>query len=155
IDETIAGSVDGEMFRRVYDDVFTGDERWSALETPSGELFAWDPDSTYVRQPPYFEGMEREAGGFADVEGARVLVRLGDSVTTDHISPAGATCSFPAARARGPCTSPTRRRGRSTTSRTATATRECRRSCSPARSTAPGRRATGPQRGRTCSESAP
>ncbi|HZS24267.1 MAG TPA: aconitate hydratase AcnA [Gaiellaceae bacterium] len=90
IDETIAGSVDGEMFRRVYDDVFTGDERWSALETPSGELFAWDPDSTYVRQPPYFEGMEREAGGFADVEGARVLVRLGDSVTTDHISPAGA-----------------------------------------------------------------
>jgi aconitate hydratase len=90
IDETIAASVDGEMFRDVYGDVFTGDERWRELDTPSGDLFAWDPDSTYVRLPPYFEGMEREPDTVEDIAGARVLVMLGDSVTTDHISPAGA-----------------------------------------------------------------
>jgi aconitate hydratase len=90
IDETIARSVDGGMFRDVYADVFTGDERWGALETPSGDLFAWDPGSTYVRQPPYFDGMSREPGTVEDILGARVLVMLGDSVTTDHISPAGA-----------------------------------------------------------------
>src|SRR5207302_963854 len=73
-----------------YGDVYTGDERWRSLETPSGELFAWEPDSTYVRQPPYFEGMPREPGPVEDVSGARCLVMLGDSVTTDHISPAGA-----------------------------------------------------------------
>jgi aconitate hydratase len=90
IDATIATSVDGDMFRDVYSDVFTGDERWRELDTPSGDLFAWDPDSTYVRLPPYFEGMQREPRTVEDIEGARVLVMLGDSVTTDHISPAGA-----------------------------------------------------------------
>jgi aconitate hydratase len=90
IDEMIASSVEGSMFRDVYADVFTGDERWSSLETPSGDLYAWDDDSTYVRRPPYFDGMSREPETVEDVVGARVLVMLGDSVTTDHISPAGA-----------------------------------------------------------------
>jgi aconitate hydratase len=90
IDETIAASIDGAMYTSAYGDVFTGDERWRGLDTPEGELFAWEPDSTYVRLPPYFEGMSREPGTVDDVHGARVLVRLGDSVTTDHISPAGA-----------------------------------------------------------------
>jgi aconitate hydratase len=90
IDATIATSVDGDMFRDVYSDVFTGDDRWRELDTPTGDLFAWDPASTYVRLPPYFEGMQREPGTVEDIAGARVLVMLGDSVTTDHISPAGA-----------------------------------------------------------------
>jgi aconitate hydratase len=78
------------MFSSTYADVFTGDERWRDLDTPEGELYGWDPASTYVRLPPYFEGMPREPVPVADVEGARCLVLLGDSVTTDHISPAGA-----------------------------------------------------------------
>jgi aconitate hydratase len=78
------------MFERTYADVFTGDEQWRSLPVPEGELFAWDPDSTYVRMPPYFEAMSREPEAVGDVEGARCLVILGDSVTTDHISPAGA-----------------------------------------------------------------
>ncbi len=90
IDSVIGEYVRGEMYRDVYADVFTGDERWRGLETPQGELYAWDPDSTYVRLPPYFAGMPREPEPVADVEGARCLVLLGDSVTTDHISPAGA-----------------------------------------------------------------
>jgi len=90
IDAVIGESVRGEMYADVYADVFAGDERWRGLETPQGELYAWDPDSTYVRLPPYFEGMPREPEPVADVEGARCLVLLGDSVTTDHISPAGA-----------------------------------------------------------------
>src|SRR5436305_646012 len=90
IDQTIASSVEGAMYTSAYGDVYTGDERWRSLETPAGELFAWEPDSTYVRQPPYFEGMQREPGQVEDVSGARCLVMLGDSVTTDHISPAGA-----------------------------------------------------------------
>jgi aconitate hydratase len=90
IDETIASSIDGAMFKNAYADVFTGDERWRALDTPSGDLFAWDPDSTYVRLPPYFDGMPREPRPVEDIARARVLVLLGDSVTTDHISPAGA-----------------------------------------------------------------
>jgi aconitate hydratase len=90
IDETIARSIDGTMFKNAYADVFTGDERWRALDTPSGDLFAWDPDSTYVRLPPYFDGMPPEPRPVEDISGARVLVMLGDSVTTDHISPAGA-----------------------------------------------------------------
>ncbi len=90
IQETIAASIDGGMYRSSYGDVYTGDERWRALDTPEGELFAWEPESTYVRQPPYFEGMRREPGTVEDVVGARCLVMLGDSVTTDHISPAGA-----------------------------------------------------------------
>ncbi len=89
IDAVIGESVRGEMFTDVYADVFTGDERWRELETPEGDLYAWDPGSTYVRLPPYFQGMPREPGAFADVEGARCLVSLADSVTTDHISPAG------------------------------------------------------------------
>jgi aconitate hydratase len=77
------------MYSRTYADVFTGDERWAALDTPSGDAFAWDPGSTYVRQPPYFDGMPREPEAVQDLAGARCLVMLGDSVTTDHISPAG------------------------------------------------------------------
>jgi aconitate hydratase len=90
IDETIASSIDGAMFKSAYADVFTGDERWRSLDTPSGDLFAWEPDSTYVRLPPYFDGMPREPQPVEDIVDARVLVMLGDSVTTDHISPAGA-----------------------------------------------------------------
>jgi aconitate hydratase len=89
VSDTIASSVRAEHFSETYSDVFSGDEAWRSLEVPEGELFAWDPDSTYVRQPPYFEGMSREPGSVPDIEGARVLVWLGDSVTTDHISPAG------------------------------------------------------------------
>jgi aconitate hydratase len=90
IDAVIGESVQGQMYTDVYADVFTGDERWRGLDTPEGELYAWDDNSTYVRLPPYFEGMPREPEPVADVEGARCLVMLGDSVTTDHISPAGA-----------------------------------------------------------------
>ncbi|MGI8422460.1 MAG: aconitate hydratase [Gaiellaceae bacterium] len=87
---TVASAVQSEMFSRTYADVFTGGEAWRELETPSGDLFAWDPDSTYVRLPPYFQGMSREPGTVEDIAGARCLVWIGDSVTTDHISPAGA-----------------------------------------------------------------
>ncbi|HXH96036.1 MAG TPA: aconitate hydratase AcnA [Gaiellaceae bacterium] len=90
IDRVIGESVRGEMYSGVYADVFTGDERWRGLETPSGELYDWDPGSTYVRLPPYFQGMSREPETVEDIAGARCLVVLGDSVTTDHISPAGA-----------------------------------------------------------------
>jgi aconitate hydratase len=90
VSDVIASSVRAEQFAETYGDVFTGDETWRSLPVPEGELFAWQPDSTYVRHPPYFDGMSREPGTFADVEGARCLVWLGDSVTTDHISPAGA-----------------------------------------------------------------
>jgi len=89
VSDTIAASVRAEQFAETYDDVFTGDETWRTLPVPEGELFAWQPDSTYVRHPPYFEGMAHEPAAVADVEGARCLVWLGDSVTTDHISPAG------------------------------------------------------------------
>jgi aconitate hydratase len=90
IQETITRAVRGEMFSRTYADVFTGDPAWRELPVPEGDLFAWETDSTYVRRPPYFEGMPREAGTVADIAGARCLVMVGDSVTTDHISPAGA-----------------------------------------------------------------
>jgi aconitate hydratase A / 2-methylisocitrate dehydratase len=86
--ETVASALQREMFTRAYADVTTGDERWRALPVPEGELFAWADDSTYVRLPPYFD--EDADGTVPDVEGARVLVMVGDSVTTDHISPAGA-----------------------------------------------------------------
>src|SRR5439155_11084156 len=69
---------------------FAGDERWKSLPTPEGDVFEWDPDSTYVRKAPYFDGMPDEPDAVEDIEGARVLLKLGDSVTTDHISPAGA-----------------------------------------------------------------
>ena len=90
IQETITRAVRGEMFSRTYADVFTGDPAWRELPVPEGDLFAWEPDSTYVRRPPYFEGMSHEPGTVEDVTGARCLVMVGDSVTTDHISPAGA-----------------------------------------------------------------
>jgi aconitate hydratase len=90
VSDVIASSVRAEHFAETYDDVFTGDDTWRALPVPEGELFEWQRDSTYVRQPPYFEGMSHEPGTVGDVEDARVLVWLGDSVTTDHISPAGA-----------------------------------------------------------------
>ena len=90
IKDTIAEAINEDMYRRTYADVFTGDENWAALPVPEGDLFAWDPDSTYVRLPPYFEGMSPEPGTVEDVAGARCLVMIGDSVTTDHISPAGA-----------------------------------------------------------------
>ncbi|HSE80460.1 MAG TPA: aconitate hydratase [Gaiellaceae bacterium] len=88
--DTIAEAISVEMYRRTYADVFTGDENWAALDVPEGDLFAWDPDSTYVRLPPYFEGMSPEPGTVDDIASARCLVMVGDSVTTDHISPAGA-----------------------------------------------------------------
>ena len=83
------GSIGREMFERTYADVYTGDPAWRELPVPEGSLFAWDDASTYVRQPPYFDGMARDHGPVEDVVGARCLVSLGDSVTTDHISPAG------------------------------------------------------------------
>jgi aconitate hydratase len=89
VQEVIARTIRSEMFTHTYLDVYAGDEHWRALPVPEGDLFAWEPDSTYVRQPPYFEGMVREAGTVEDVHGARCLVMIGDSVTTDHISPAG------------------------------------------------------------------
>jgi aconitate hydratase len=90
VEETIAGAITSEMFSSDYADVFAGDERWRSLPTPEGNTFAWDPDSTYVRRAPYFDGMPDEPTPVVDIEGARVLLKLGDSVTTDHISPAGA-----------------------------------------------------------------
>jgi aconitate hydratase len=90
IDQTIASSIDGDMYRSSYGDVYTGDERWQALEIPSGNLYDWQQDSTYIRRPTYFDGMPAEPGNVEDIADARVLVMLGDSVTTDHISPAGA-----------------------------------------------------------------
>ena len=90
VKETIGRAISVEMYQRTYADVFTGDEHWAALDVPEGDIFAWDPDSTYVRKPPYFDGMSQEPGTVEDVAGARCLVMVGDSVTTDHISPAGA-----------------------------------------------------------------
>ncbi|MFL5976518.1 MAG: aconitate hydratase [Solirubrobacterales bacterium] len=83
-------SLHSDMFRSSYGEVFAGDERWHSLDVPEGDRFAWDPDSTYVREPPYFKDLPREPEPIADIRGARVLAKLGDSVTTDHISPAGA-----------------------------------------------------------------
>jgi aconitate hydratase len=89
IEQAVAAAVDGGMFRKQYADVFTGDERWQALPVPEGDLYDWSEKSTYIRRPPFFEGMPREPEPLPDVENARCLVSLGDSVTTDHISPAG------------------------------------------------------------------
>lgn len=89
VEEVIAGAINQEMFKRGYTDVFAGDERWKSLPTPTGKTFEWDPKSTYVRKPPYFEGMPATPSPVVDIDGARVLAKLGDSVTTDHISPAG------------------------------------------------------------------
>ena len=89
IESVVANSITSEMFRKDYASVFEGDHRWKALDTPTGETFEWDPNSTYVRKPPYFEGMPKNPVPVRDISGARVLAMLGDSVTTDHISPAG------------------------------------------------------------------
>jgi aconitate hydratase len=89
VEQVIAETITADMFAGDYADVFTGDELWRGLETPAGDTFAWDVDSTYVRKPPYFVGMPGKPKPVADIEGARVLLKLGDSVTTDHISPAG------------------------------------------------------------------
>ena len=90
VEQVIGEAINAEMFDSSYEDVFAGDERWKQLPTPEGNTFAWDEDSTYVRRPPYFDGMPEEPEPVTDIEGARVLLKLGDSVTTDHISPAGA-----------------------------------------------------------------
>ncbi len=89
VQATIDASIDRKMFEDDYADVFSGDERWRGLDTPEGNVFSWDPGSTYVRKPPYFEGMGATPEPVTDITGARVLAKLGDSVTTDHISPAG------------------------------------------------------------------
>ena len=89
ISDLMAGAVTSEMFRKSYADVFEGDERWNAIASPDGELYAWDKGSTYIKNPPYFDGMTMELTPFEDVKGARCLGLFGDSITTDHISPAG------------------------------------------------------------------
>ncbi len=87
--DTIMSSVKSEMFTKQYANVFEGDERWKALDVPTGDLYTWSDDSTYVKNPPFFQGMTAEAPDVRPIEGARVLAMLGDSITTDHISPAG------------------------------------------------------------------
>jgi aconitate hydratase len=89
IQDVIGSCLRAEMFTKGYADVFLGDDRWRGLPVPASEAFKWDTDSTYVRRPPYFDGVDREPAPLSDIRGARVLVMLGDSVTTDHISPAG------------------------------------------------------------------
>ena len=89
IQSVIDSVISADMFRKDYSSVFAGDHRWTSLDTPTGKTFEWDPQSTYVRKPPYFEGMPRNPRPVTDIKGARVLAKLGDSVTTDHISPAG------------------------------------------------------------------
>jgi aconitate hydratase len=89
LQETMLRAVTADMFRRSYADVFAGDARWQGLDVPEGSRFAWDSESTYIRKPTFLEGMSMEAPGAFDITGARVLALLGDSVTTDHISPAG------------------------------------------------------------------
>ena len=89
IQEVIKGAIDSEMFTKRYADVFKGDEKWQRLSTPTGKTFTWANSSTYVRKPPYFENMPKTPGKISDISSARVLAWLGDSVTTDHISPAG------------------------------------------------------------------
>ena len=90
VSDAVSGSVTRDEFTGVYRDVFAGADRWRALDAPAQQLFAWNADSTYIQNPPYFENMSREPGEVSDIQGARALAKLGDSVTTDHISPAGA-----------------------------------------------------------------
>ncbi len=90
IEQTIAANLEAKMFTAGYADVYAGDERWRGLQVPTGDTFGWQAESTYVRKPPYFDGMQLEPSPLADIAGARVLAKLGDSVTTDHLSPAGA-----------------------------------------------------------------
>jgi aconitate hydratase len=88
--EQIEGALDPEIYKRQYADVYTGNEQWNEVDVPSGDLYEWDPDSTYIQEPTFFKGLSPEPEPLGDIEGARVLVKVGDSVTTDHISPAGA-----------------------------------------------------------------
>ncbi|WP_308404123.1 aconitate hydratase AcnA [Streptomyces sp. SKN60] len=90
VNDVVANAIGEDMFSKSYQDVFAGDAQWQALSIPTGNTFEWDAESTYVRKPPYFEGMTMETTPVTDITGARVLAKLGDSVTTDHISPAGA-----------------------------------------------------------------
>ncbi|MEV5150757.1 aconitate hydratase AcnA [Streptomyces werraensis] len=90
VNDVVANAIGEDMFSKSYADVFAGDAQWQALPVPTGDTFEWDSESTYVRKPPYFEGMQMEPAPVEDITGARVLAKLGDSVTTDHISPAGA-----------------------------------------------------------------
>jgi aconitate hydratase len=90
VEAIIGEAISSDMFSKDYSDVFAGDDRWRSLPTPEGDTFAWNEESTYVRRPPYFEGMAQKPSPVEDITGARVLAKLGDSVTTDHISPAGA-----------------------------------------------------------------
>jgi aconitate hydratase len=90
IHDVVAASIDSDMFKSSYGKVFEGDANWKRIDSPSGEIYTWEDESTYVKNPPYFEGMSKDAGEVANIKGARVLALLGDSVTTDHISPAGA-----------------------------------------------------------------
>ncbi|MEU3499484.1 aconitate hydratase [Streptomyces hundungensis] len=90
VNDVVANAIGEDMFNKSYQDVFAGDAQWQSLSIPTGNTFEWDTESTYVRKPPYFEGMTMETTPVSDIEGARVLAKLGDSVTTDHISPAGA-----------------------------------------------------------------
>ncbi len=90
IAEVVQSSVRSEMFERQYAAVYDGDEQWNSMDVPEGETYAWEPDSTYVKLPPYFVGISRQPAGIADLSGARALAVVGDSITTDHISPAGA-----------------------------------------------------------------
>ncbi|MFT2015620.1 aconitate hydratase AcnA [Streptomyces sp. 796.1] len=90
VNDVVASAIGEDMFSKSYSDVFAGDAQWQALPIPTGNTFEWDAESTYVRKPPYFEGMAMEPSPVQDIAGARVLAKLGDSVTTDHISPAGA-----------------------------------------------------------------
>src|SRR5262249_17753699 len=89
VEESLRVALKSETFTRKYAEVFEGDENWSGLDVPVGAHFAWDPDSPYIRKPPYFDGIKMEPEPVQDVRAARVLALLGDSVTTDHISPAG------------------------------------------------------------------
>ena len=89
VDEIVSRYITGDLFQKSYADVFNGDERWRGLNVPQGETFAWDDSSTYVKNPPYFENMPKTPAAVKDITGARVLCYLGNSVTTDHISPAG------------------------------------------------------------------
>jgi aconitate hydratase len=89
VEQSMASSITSDMFRKSYGEVYSGDERWRSLPIPTGETYAWDKDSTYIRQAPYFDGMKLKPSAIEDIKGARVLAVLGDSVTTDHISPAG------------------------------------------------------------------
>ena len=89
VQDAVVNNIDSDMFQSSYGSVFEGDANWKGIDSPEGEIYTWDADSTYVKNPPYFEGMSKDPSAVSDIEGARALALLGDSVTTDHISPAG------------------------------------------------------------------